>query len=337
MSIRKLLRKVSISYDGSILLGKHVACDSFEKGRIAHIFTHIHSDHLIGFGSSLGALGTEVMVSVPTKDLLVAMEGRHLLKRTNFIALDWNNPHEVNEETVTLYPTKHILGSSQVLVEDEEGYRIVYTGDFNSNTKPLNANILVADATCGSLSRNYAMSNLTEEIVSIVQRRLRKDEPIYLFSRRCMHARLMRLFRTEGIDIPFVLPPLELKIAQVYEKHRGKIGDSFSVDTMDAWEMMRREDPYVAFYPLGSRVFAARKYLKIKAVAYGAPFPIFMPRKNLWVVALSDHADFKDTLDYVRQSKPELVITDGFRTRENASFLAQAIKKELGIETRTLP
>jgi len=160
VNIHKLLQKVSVTFDGSILLGKHVACDTFQKGRSLAVFTHIHADHMVGFGSALGALGTDVLVSVPTRDLLVAIEGKHLLRRTNFIALNWGSSHTCNEESVTLHPSKHILGSSQVSVEDQEGHRLVYTGDFNSNTQPIDADVLVVDAIYGTLRRNYTASDL---------------------------------------------------------------------------------------------------------------------------------------------------------------------------------
>ena len=337
MDIRKLLQKVSITFDGSILLGKHVTCDSFQKGRSLAVFTHIHRNHMVGFGSSLGAFGTDVLVSVPTKDLLVAIEGKHLLRRTNFIALNWRAPHTRNEESITFYPTKHILGSSQVLVEDQEGYRIVYTGDFGLNTQPVEANILVVDATYGTFRRNYTLSDLMEEMISLIQRQLLREQPVYLFSRTGGIQRLMGILRSEGINVPFISTSKQLKLAEVYEKYRGKIGDCLPADSMEAWEIMRREDPYVAFYPLGSRVLIADKYLKIKATAYGAPFPLYMPKKNLYVVALSDHADFNGTLEYVKRSNPKLVITDGSRSEENASLLAQALKGELEIEVRTMP
>jgi len=338
MNVRKLLQKVSISVDGSILLGEHVVCDSFQKGRHLAVFTHIHADHMIGFNSALGAFGTDVLVSVPTRDLLVAIEGKHLLRRTNCKARNWGVRHSHSEENVTLYPTDHILGSSQVLVEDQEGYRLVYTGDFNLNTQPIEADILVVDATYGPLRRNYAMSDVMEEMIYLIQRQLRRGEPVYIFSRTGRIQRLMAALRKEGVDVPFISTFKEFKIAQVYEKYRYKIGDYFPNCNMEAWEIMRKEDPYVAFYPIGQRVPLADKYLNIKATAYGALFPIYMTEKNRYVAALSDHSDFEGTLNYIKRSNPRLVITDGFRAGENARLLAKALnKEELNIKVRALP
>lgn len=334
MNACKLFQKASITLDGSILLGKHVACDAFQKGRSIAVFTHIHTNHVVGFGSALGA--GSVVVSFPTRDLLVAIEGKHLLRRTNFIALDWKTPLVCDEETVTLYPAKHILGSSQVLVEDKEGYRLVYTGDFDSNTEPVEADVLVVDATYGISNRNYTMSDLVEEMVNLIRRRLIKGEPVYLFAATGTIQDIMETLRRMEINVPFISTSKQLRVTQVYEKYYGKVGNYFPTNSMEAWEMMRREDPYVAFYPIGSRPLIAEKYLKIKATAYAAHYPIFMIEKNHYVVALSAHADFEGTLEYVRQSNPKLVITDGSRSGDNAILLAQTLRKELNLEVRAM-
>jgi putative mRNA 3-end processing factor len=337
MGIHELLEKASVTIEGSILLGKHVVCDTFQKGRPLAVFTHIHSDHMIGFASALGVFGTGVLVSVPTRDLLVALEGRHLLRRTNFVALNWGSKYTCSEDNVTLYPTQHILGSSQVLVEDRDGNRLVYTGDFGSNTQPIESDVLVLDVTYGILRRNYEMHDALEELIYLVRRQLQKQEPVYLFTTRGRIQRLMRVLRKEGINAPFISTPEEVRLAQVYENYQGKIGNYFSDNSMEAWELLRKEDPYVAFYTLGSQVPLADKYLKIRITAYGALYPVYMTGKKSYVVALSDHVDFEGTLEYIRGSKPKLVITDGSRSEENAILVAESLKKELKVEARALP
>ena len=50
-------------------------------------------------------------------------------------------------------------------------------------------------------------------------------------------------------------------------------------------------------------------------------------------VAMSNHADFEGTLDYVRATKARFVVTDN--TRKGKGYeLAEAIKQRLGIEAR---
>jgi len=54
------------------------------------------------------------------------------------------------------------------------------------------------------------------------------------------------------------------------------------------------------------------------------------------VVALSDHSDFNGLIEYVRRSKPKLVITDNFRVG-HARTLVKEIRKRFGISALALP
>ena len=54
-----------------------------------------------------------------------------------------------------------------------------------------------------------------------------------------------------------------------------------------------------------------------------------------YLVALSDHSDFNQLIEYVERSKPESVITDGYRG--NAKTLATEITKKLGIPAKPMP
>jgi len=53
-------------------------------------------------------------------------------------------------------------------------------------------------------------------------------------------------------------------------------------------------------------------------------------------VAFSDNSDFDGLIEYVRRSKPRLVITDNFRIA-NAEMLAREIYKHFWISALALP
>ena len=55
-----------------------------------------------------------------------------------------------------------------------------------------------------------------------------------------------------------------------------------------------------------------------------------------YVIALSDHSDFDGLIEYVRRSRPKLVITDNFRIGY-AETLAREIHKRFGISAMALP
>jgi len=58
--------------------------------------------------------------------------------------------------------------------------------------------------------------------------------------------------------------------------------------------------------------------------------------ENEYVVALSDHSDFNELLQYVERCNPELVITDRHRS-EAARIFAKEIEKRLKIPARAAP
>ena len=95
---------------------------------------------------------SQIFVSLPTLDLLAALDqdfansvsAECYFKGRHIHPLDFGTPKvpKINDaygDRITLFESKHILGSSQVLVETADGTRIVYTGDFgpDANTNPV--------------------------------------------------------------------------------------------------------------------------------------------------------------------------------------------------------
>lgn len=57
---------------------------------------------------------------------------------------------------------------------------------------------------------------------------------------------------------------------------------------------------------------------------------------NEYVIALSDHSDFNELLEYVKRCSPRMVITDRYRS-EAANILAHEIEKRLKIPAKAAP
>ena len=120
--------RAGVTSKGAILLGKYVACDSHDEARPVRVVTHAHADHTIALNKSLQQC--EVVLMTPaTKDLLSILKGELFLMRGNVKTLDYEKPFEYKDEQVTFFFADHILGSAQVLVEDAESTRILYTSD----------------------------------------------------------------------------------------------------------------------------------------------------------------------------------------------------------------
>ncbi|MEM3536251.1 MAG: MBL fold metallo-hydrolase, partial [Candidatus Bathyarchaeia archaeon] len=162
--------KATVTSKGAIILGKHVACDAYDETKPLRIVTHAHADHMIGLRQSLRNC-EKVLMTKATKDLIDVMMGPLFLMGGYVEALDYGKTLQFEEERITLFPADHILGAAQVLVEDAEGTRIVYTGDFRvGNTPVLDADVLVMEATYGSptCKRSFGR-DVTKLLVSLVE------------------------------------------------------------------------------------------------------------------------------------------------------------------------
>jgi len=113
-----------------------------ERGYVSHA----HADHAREHG---------VVLSTPETAALCAVRFRSR-KRSIFETHRFNEPWEIGEYRLTLFPAGHVLGSAQLLVEGANG-RHVYTGDFKlaasrtaepTECKP--ADVLVMECTFGS-------------------------------------------------------------------------------------------------------------------------------------------------------------------------------------------
>jgi putative mRNA 3-end processing factor len=87
---------------------------------------------------------------------------------------------------------------------------------------------------------------------------------------------------------------------------------------------------------MNSKRFVGTDAFRICVTGWEFSVPRRQIAPNEYIVALSDHADFNELLQYVSESKPKLVITDNYRTGEAVS-LAREIEKRLGIPAKPSP
>ena len=329
--------KASVTENGAILLGEHVACDSFDAARSLRVVTHAHYDHLLGLKQSLRKCEAAVMTTA-TKDLLEALHGRLFLAKGNVKTLNFGETLSSGNERLTLYPSNHILGSAQVLVEDENGARCVYTGDFRlSNETPvLKADVLVIEATYGHPLQVRPFEKVVEKaLVSLVESGLKKN-PVYIFGYHGKLQEVMQILHNGGVEAPFIVPEKVFQVSKRCECHGLRLGKYLLSTESEAMVIMERREPYVAFYHMNSWRYVGEDALRVRVTGWEFSSPRRQIADNEHVIALSDHADFKGLLQYVRESKPKLVIADNYRVG-NAKVLAREIEKRLGISAKALP
>ncbi len=330
------LSKADVTKKGAILLGKHVACDAFERTRPLRVVTHAHADHLNGLLQSLKNCDT-VLMTPATKDLIDVLKGSQFLLKGNVKAINYEEPLTYNEETVTLHRVDHILGATQVLVEDDEGTRIVYTGDFRiQNTPVIPSDVLVIEATYGNpwRTRNFE-GEAKRMLISIVEKGL-KEGSVCVFGYHGKLQEVMQILHEARIEAPFIMPEKILRLSQIHQKHGMRICRPLFSTKHEIQSSLQDEAQYVAFYHMNWRRKTGLDKFRVCVSGWEFNSPCRQIGEKEYVVALSDHSDFQGLLDYVRQSKPRLVITDNYRAGD-AVALAEHVRKRLGIEAKALP
>jgi len=328
--------KASVGEKGAILLGKHVACDSFEENKPLRVVTHAHYDHMIGLQQSLKKCEAVVMTPA-TKDLIDVMKGPLFLMMGNVKALAYREALTLRKDRLTLHRADHILGAAQVLVEDAEGTRILYTSDFRlPDTPVVEADILVIEATYGNPARVRPFERVVENVlVSLVEQGLKKG-PVYVFGYYGKLQEVMEILHGAKVRAPLIVPEKVFQVSKICEKHGMRLGKYLLSSGEEAQLMMEKREPHVAFYHMGSRRYVGKDAFRLCVSGWEFNSPCRKIAENEHLIALSDHSDFLGLLHYVRESKPKLVITDNYRVGD-AKALAREIEKRLGIPARALP
>jgi len=330
------LMKADVTAKGAVLLGKYVACDAFNESMPLRVVTHAHADHMVGLRKSLREC-EKVLMTKATKDLIDVLRGPLFLMGGYVETLDYGETLQYGEEQITFFRADHILGAAQVLVEDVEGKRIVFTGDFRIDETPvLDADVLVMEATYGSPScRRSFGRNVRKLLVSLVEEGL-KHGTVYVFGYHGKLQEVMQVLYNAGVKAPFVVPERVFHVSKVCEKHGMRFGRLMLSREREAKELLETDSSCIAFYHMasGGKVGLGSFRIYVSGWEFNSPCRKISEKK--YVVALSDHSDFDGLVEYVRRSKPELVITDNFRAG-HAETLAKQIRKRFGISAVALP
>ena len=330
MSERALVTK-----SGAVLLGDSVACDAFDASRPLRIVTHAHADHLGGLRKSLKCC-EKVLMTEATRDLAETLNDSLKLRNVPIETVEYDKTIHYGDEKITLVKADHILGASQVLVEDAGGIRIAYSGDFRLDGTPVvECDVLVVEATYGSPScRRCFDVDVRELLVSMIEKRLRGGA-VYVFGYHGKLQEVMQILRKADVEVPFVMPERVYQVSKVCEQHGMNLGGlSLSTDK-EGQELLDDNLPCVAFYHVNSRQHVGLRNARICVSGWEFHTPCRQIGEREHLVALSDHSDFDGLIEYVKQSKAKQVITDNYRSQ--GAVLAGEIIKRLGVSAVAMP
>ncbi|MFM8358242.1 MAG: MBL fold metallo-hydrolase, partial [Verrucomicrobiota bacterium] len=309
----------------------HLWLDAHEPiGPAETVFiSHAHSDHT--------APHARVLVSEPTGRLLRArLPGD---RTEQVLAFGRTTPAsevgiEVPGLALTLFPAGHILGSAMLRLE-LGGQSLLYTGDFKLRPgrsaepcQPAPADVLVMETTYGR--PHYAFPP-TDEVVRAILRFCREaldnDEvPVLLgYSLGKSQEILQGL---HGAGLPVMLNEQVLKLTRVYEACGQRFPEYRSYDPA-------RAIGHVVLAPPGQSIPALRRRLGRCRLAMLTGWALDPGARFRYqadaVFPLSDHADFPDLVELVRQVRPRRVHTlHGFA----ADFAAHL--RQLGVDASAL-
>ena len=319
---------------GTVNLGSDVCCDGFSRNAKARVQTHIHVDHMDGFDTSKGH--QKILVTEATKKLLIAELNADLKYRANLKALELCTPYQIGSSLVSLVSSQHMLGAVQVLVELEDGMRVGYSGDFSWPLENvIQTDGLVVDSTYGNPEsvREFTQGECEERFISLVRRQLALGPLILKAHRGTLHRGLQVLNGT--IECPLIGSERLCQEVQVYRDFGYTIGKVFPTGSEEATQAI--QDPrHIRIYGAGDA--APSDIDRGSRVTLSAYFtrpddPVVEYTHRAFAVALSDHADFNGTLEYIRASGAKFVVTDNSRGGR-AYGLATEITRRLGIPAR---
>jgi len=332
---RALLRSNS-----GLLLGSHVSCDGFAFERAVRVQTHIHSDHMMDFGRSKA--NQTIVVSEPTHDLLVAIFNADLPYRANLKTLRTGEVLGVNSESVEIYPSNHMLGSVQVRVTCEDGHRVGYSSDFFwPIDDPIQVDELVVDSTYGDPlgSRRYDQAVVDQKLIDVVVSNLRSGSPTAMLG---FNGRLQTALHivSEFIHVPIICSPKAYPLVAVYRKHGFHLPHVIPTTDADAAALIRQREPCLAIITLPERRHTAwlERFRTVLLSGYAMRYaedPVTLYDNGDCCIAMTDHADFHGTVEYIRATGATTVWSDP--RSGNAQALADAVANTLGIKADVIP
>lgn len=333
------MAKVYLKSNGALVLSPAVSCDGFDFERPIRVQTHIHSDHMCDFETSKAH--QTILASKETRDLLVAIYNADLRYRNNLCVLPEGQAFEVAGERIEFLSSEHMLGSVQVCVTDRNGYRVGYSSDFFwPMAAPMQVDELVVDSTYGdpSRQRGYNQHHADDQLLNVVGETLGSGRSLALIGH---NGRLQLALHMIAplIRVPVVATKKACRVARVYRQSGYSMPEPLQSDSREAITILKKKEPCVAIVSLSERRTApwVDRFAKISLSAYMSRPDTAVTRYHNGdvCIAMTDHADFQGTLEYIEATGARKVWTDP--RSGNAEALAEAVQELLDVDAAPIP
>lgn len=326
---------IDVLPSGTVIIGDRISCDGFHRDYPVRVQTHVHDDHMRGFDTSKGT--QDLFMSEATRHLLVCEFDADLPYRENIYSLELGISQSVEGDQLTLLHSGHMLGSVQVAVESPDGMRLGYSGDFRwPLDSVIDVDALVIDSTYGSPERRreYTQEEAEERFLELVLSQIMRG-PVYIKAHRGTIQRALQILSGQ-VDCPLVASARLCEEVEVYRNYGYTIGEICRLDS-EAARAYTRAGRFIRFFAKGDGEppiqMSRGSTITLSAYMARKDDPVMEYSECSFVVALSNHADFDGTLEYVKASNAKYVVTDNVRGGHGVE-LALEITRRLGISAR---
>ncbi len=308
---------VDVFDNGAVCLGSNVVCDGFVEGYSFRAQTHIHEDHMGDFDRSKGF--QDLLMSPGTYALLVAERDADLEYRNNLHQIPRDEVRILEDGSkLSMLPSNHMLGACQVALELPDGYRVGYSGDFGwPIAQVIEVDELVVDSTYGNpgSKRGYTQATAEDCLLSLVSERLRHG-PVHIKAHRGTIERVLQVLGG-NIGVPILGSERLIKEIKVYQQY-GLAGGDLEILASDTDQFAVEERVYVRLYSkgdgFGNEPFDGTSITCSAYMMANSNHPLLTHSNQSYSVALSNHADFNETLEYIKATGAKRVVTDNTRT-----------------------
>jgi Cft2 family RNA processing exonuclease len=283
--------------------------------------SHGHADHI--------ARHSRIICSEPTADFISIR-----LKNPQYQSLAYNESFEIEETKITLYPAGHILGSSQIKIETNDG-SLLYTGDFRicpaktvESFQFVDTDILIMETTFGLPHYKFpSRESMESELLELCSTALKAGKTPIVFAYTLGKGQeALKIISDAGL--PVAVDYSILQFVPIYQKH----GIEFRNFTKYKKSDMTGK---INILPVNARYRKDFRnnnnlltiYLSGWGLDKSAQYRMGVDR----VLPLSDHADYEELIQLVETIKPQKVYcTHGFEqfvdSLNNAGFKAELLK-----------
>ncbi len=290
--------------------------------------SHAHTDH--------AARHAEILCTRETARLC-----EHRFGEAKFNILEYNRPKRLKGAKVKLFPSGHVLGGAQILIE-KGGTRIVYTGDFKlrrsltaKKAEIKKCDILIMESTFG-LPR-YLFPHPREvqaQMTEFVKDAQAKERiPVFLAYSLGKAQEAMKILSNRGFKLS--LHGTIYNIAKIYEEFGIKFRDYqlYQADNLEG---------RVVIAPPAVMRSGMIENMPRKRTAILTGWAVDPEVKDYYgvdeAIPLSDHADFSELFQYVKIARPQKVYTvhgfpDFVRFLREEGFDAEPLKESTKAKT----